>query len=102
MDLSEILIRPIQTEKADNLREKNRTYEFHVRKDANKIDIAKAVESVFSVKVDSVHTVIRKGKTKDWAALKVNIQIERGHSSLFTLVINSIFLRELDNGSQEV
>ncbi|KGA92522.1 50S ribosomal protein L23 [Leptospirillum ferriphilum] len=64
MDLSEILIRPIQTEKADILREKNRTYEFHVRKDANKIDIAKAVESVFNVKVDSVHTVIRKGKAK--------------------------------------
>jgi large subunit ribosomal protein L23 len=64
MDLSEILIRPIQTEKADNLREKFRTYEFHVRKDSNKIDIAKAIESVFKVKVDSVRTVTRKGKTK--------------------------------------
>ena len=35
MDLSEILIRPIQTEKADILREKNRTYEFHVRRSNN-------------------------------------------------------------------
>ena len=64
MDLSEILIRPIQTEKADILREKNRTYEFHVRKDSNKIEISQAVESIFKVEVQSVRTVVRKGKTK--------------------------------------
>lgn len=64
MDLSDILIRPIQSEKSDNLREKNRTYEFHVRKDANKIMIRQAVESIFKVNVESVHTYIRKGKTK--------------------------------------
>ncbi|MHB1286934.1 MAG: 50S ribosomal protein L23 [Leptospirales bacterium] len=64
MDLSDIIIRPIQSEKADILREKNRTYEFHVRKDSNKIDISKAIESIFHVKVEAVRTYIRKGKTK--------------------------------------
>lgn len=64
MDLSDILIRPIQSEKSDLLREKHRTYAFHVRKDSNKIAIIKAIESIFHVEVESVRTYIRKGKTK--------------------------------------
>lgn len=64
MDLSDIIIRPIQSEKADLLREKNRTYEFHVRKDSNKIAISRAIESLFHVEVESVRTFIRKGKVK--------------------------------------
>jgi large subunit ribosomal protein L23 len=64
MELIDVLIRPIQTEKADIVREKNSTYEFHVRKDANKIEIKKAIENIFQVKVKTVTTVIRKGKAK--------------------------------------
>lgn len=64
MELIDVLVRPIQTEKADIVREKNSTYEFHVRKDANKIEIKKAVENIFQVKVKNVTTVVRKGKSK--------------------------------------
>lgn len=64
MNPSDVLIRPIQSEKTDMIREKNLTYEFHVNIKANKIEIKKAVESIFQVKVDSVTTLVRKGKTK--------------------------------------
>ena len=64
MDISDILIRPILSEKSDRMREKNSVYLFHVYKKANKIQIEQAIESLFNVKVESVRTVIRKGKAK--------------------------------------
>jgi large subunit ribosomal protein L23 len=64
MDISDVLIRPILSEKSDRVREKNAVYLFHVYKKANKIQIQKAVESIFNVKVESVRTVVRKGKAK--------------------------------------
>jgi large subunit ribosomal protein L23 len=64
MDVSDILIRPILSEKSDRLREKNSVYLFHVYKKANKIQIEQAIESLFQVKVESVRTVTRKGKSK--------------------------------------
>ena len=39
-------------------------YTFEVAKSANKIEIAKAVEEIFGVKVQSVHTVNKLGKIK--------------------------------------
>lgn len=63
--LNEILIRPLLTEKLTALQDKGvNVYGFVVAKDANKIEIAKAVETKFNVKVTNVRTVIRKGKTK--------------------------------------
>lgn len=64
MDLSDILIRPILSEKSDREREKNSVYLFHVHKKANKIQIGRAVESIFNVKVESVRTLVKKGKAK--------------------------------------
>ena len=64
MDISDILIRPILSEKSDRVREKNSVYLFHVYKKANKIQIQHAVEKIFNVKVESVKTVVRKGKKK--------------------------------------
>ncbi len=61
---SEVLIRPILTEKMLKLQEAERKYGFVVDRNANKIDIKRAVEKRFDVKVDSVHTMIVKGKTK--------------------------------------
>lgn len=57
------LIRPILTEKITNLGEL-RQYAFEVPLEANKIQIEKAVESTFKVKVDSVRTLRMKGKKK--------------------------------------
>jgi large subunit ribosomal protein L23 len=58
-----IIKRPILTEKMTALGEK-RQYAFEVDVDANKIEIAKAVEKRFSVKVLSVRTVRYRGKQK--------------------------------------
>ncbi len=59
----DIIIRPIITEKSSSLMAMNK-YTFEVHKTANKIQIAKAVEEVFNVKVAGVNTINVKGKTK--------------------------------------
>ena len=64
MDLSDILVRPILSEKSDKVREKNRVYLFHVYKKANKLQIQRAIENLFNVKVESVNTFVKKGKSK--------------------------------------
>ena len=62
-DPHDILIKPVLTEKSyDYLPSK--TYTFIVDKRANKTEIRQAVEAVFGVKVDSVHTVNKLGKIK--------------------------------------
>jgi len=61
--MSGILKRPIVTEKMTALQEKGH-YAFEVDLSANKIDIAKAVEKKFNVKVLDVRTVRHKGKAK--------------------------------------
>lgn len=63
--INEIIIRPLLTEKITAIQDKGiNVYGFVVAKNANKIEIAKAVEQKFNVKVTNVRTVIRKGKTK--------------------------------------
>jgi large subunit ribosomal protein L23 len=58
-----ILKRPILTEKITGLQDK-RQYAFEVEDAANKIEIGKAVEQKFKVKVLSVRTMMVKGKAK--------------------------------------
>jgi len=59
----DIIIRPVLTEKSyDYLPEK--VYTFIVAKDASKTEIRQAIEAIFGVKVDSVHTLNRLGKMK--------------------------------------
>ncbi|GAB6071829.1 50S ribosomal protein L23 [Venenivibrio stagnispumantis] len=60
----DILIRPILTEKAVKDNEKNNVLVFEVAMDANKIEIRKAVEEIFGVKVKEVRTQIVKPKPK--------------------------------------
>lgn len=60
----EILIKPIITEKADALTDKLNKYSFIVNKKANKIEIGKAVEDMYSVEVASVNTIIMPAKAK--------------------------------------
>jgi large subunit ribosomal protein L23 len=68
MDIRNIIKRPIVTEKAAILKEKDNKYTFVVDKDANKFQIKQAVESLFNVKVESVHTSNYAGKSRRMGA----------------------------------
>ena len=59
----DIIKRPIITEQSMSETE-NKKYTFEVTKDANKIEIAKAVEEIFGVKVEKVNTMNMEGKKK--------------------------------------
>ena len=59
----DILISPVITEKATNASERNQVL-FRVAPNATKPQIKEAVEKLFDVKVKSVNTLVRKGKTK--------------------------------------
>lgn len=59
-----ILVKPVITEKMSQLTEEHNVYGFLVRKNANKIQIAKAIESKFNVSVENVRTLNHPGKTK--------------------------------------
>jgi large subunit ribosomal protein L23 len=58
---SHLLIKPLVTEKATNLSAENK-YVFVVENKANKIEVAKAIESVYGVKPISVDIIRNKGK----------------------------------------
>jgi large subunit ribosomal protein L23 len=72
------------TEKGTTLRELRNQYHFEVARDANKIEIKRAIEAIFSVKVDSVRTMQVRGKVKrqgryvgrrsDWKKAVVTLQ----------------------------
>ena len=59
----DVIIKPIISEKSMTGLE-DKKYTFEVATDANKIEIAKAVEEIFKVKVAKVSTVTVKGKPK--------------------------------------
>ncbi len=60
-----ILIKPVITEKADTLTEKRGQYSFIVNKDANKIEIKKAVKDLYNVEVESVNTMVMPAKARN-------------------------------------
>jgi len=68
MDIRNIIKKPIVTEKAAALKEADNKYTFVVDKDANKFQIKQAVETLFKVKVESVHTSNYGGKNKRMGA----------------------------------
>lgn len=63
MMLNDVLIEPVQSEKASLLREQGK-YVFKVQPDANKFQIKDAVEKLFNVKVVKITTLNVLGKTK--------------------------------------
>ena len=63
MEARDIIIKPVVTEKSVSLMEHNK-YVFRVALSANKIEIKKAVEEIFKVKVASVNTMNVYGKIK--------------------------------------
>ena len=59
----DIILKPVITEASiADIRDKK--YTFRVASDANKTEIAKAVEEIFGVKVEKVNTISMKAKTK--------------------------------------
>ena len=64
MKPSEILIKPILTEKANAQQDKLRRYAFKVARKANKLEIKKAIENFYGVTVTNVNTAVVPGKNK--------------------------------------
>jgi large subunit ribosomal protein L23 len=64
MKTSEILVKPILTEKANQQQDKLRRYAFKVARKANKLEIKKAVEQFYGVNVIDVNTSVVPGKNK--------------------------------------
>jgi len=64
MKLSEVLVRPVITEKVNLQMERSGRYTFVVGKQSNKLEIKKAVEEFYGVKVTDVNTVVVPAKSK--------------------------------------
>lgn len=83
----DIIRMPVVTEKATIQAENNKVV-FNVARTATKPEIKAAVEQLFSVKVKSVNTLVRKGKTKRFRGIigtqsdvkKAVVTLEEGHS----------------------
>ncbi|MCB5230471.1 MAG: 50S ribosomal protein L23 [Candidatus Cloacimonas sp.] len=86
--IREIIIAPIFTEKASTQLGKHNSYSFRVSTIANKIEIKRAIEKIFSVVVTDVNTINMRGKVKrvgrhqgkkaDWK--KAIVTLKEGHS----------------------
>jgi large subunit ribosomal protein L23 len=64
MNMTDVIRRPLITEKTSILREDGKTIVFHVAAGATKIDIKRAVQHLLGAKVASVRTTIAHGKVK--------------------------------------
>jgi large subunit ribosomal protein L23 len=64
MRLTDVIRRPLITEKTSLQREDGRTLVFQVASGANKVEIRRAVEQLLGAKVDAVRTSIAHGKEK--------------------------------------
>ena len=64
MKLTDVIRRPLITEKTSIQREDGRTLVFQVARGANKTEIRRAVEQLLGAKVDGVRTGITHGKVK--------------------------------------
>jgi large subunit ribosomal protein L23 len=83
-DARSIVRKVLITEKGTVLRETQNQYFFEVARDANKIDVKRAIETIFHVKVDTVRTMQLRGKVKrqgrwvgkrnDWKKAIVTLQ----------------------------
>jgi large subunit ribosomal protein L23 len=82
----DVILSPVITEKATMASERNQVI-FKVAKTATKPQIKEAVEKLFDVKVKSVNTLVRKGKTRAFRGMrgqlsdvkKAVVTLEEGH-----------------------
>ena len=85
MKLTDVIRRPLITEKTSILREDGRTLVFHVAIGANKVQIKRAVEQLLGSKVETIRTNIAHGKVKrqgrfagrrsDWKKAYVKLRV---------------------------
>lgn len=83
----QVLLRPLVTEKGVHRASRNNQYAFEIHRDATKLDVKRAVEELFEVKVTKVRTQTRRGKirryrfrygrTSDWK--KAIVQLHEDH-----------------------
>lgn len=64
MKLSEVLVKPILTEKANAQQDKLRRFAFKVNRKANKLEIKKAIEEFYGVSVVDVNTSVVPAKAR--------------------------------------
>ena len=64
MDNTQVIIKPLVTEKSTHQQQTRNVYAFQVHHDANKPQIKQAVEQIYNVKVKDVRTMTRKGKPR--------------------------------------
>ncbi len=64
MDYTQVLVKPLISEKGTFLKENSNQVAFFVHKDANKVEIKAAVETAFKVKVEAVNVVVKKPQIK--------------------------------------
>lgn len=64
MDTTNVIIKPLVTEKSTHQQATRNAYAFQVHPEANKQQIKRAVETIYSVKVTDVRTMNRKGKPR--------------------------------------
>ncbi len=64
MNLTDVIRRPLITEKTTILREDGRTIVFEVASDATKVEVRQAIEKLLGSKVESIRTTLVHGKVK--------------------------------------
>ncbi|MBU2488954.1 MAG: 50S ribosomal protein L23 [Proteobacteria bacterium] len=64
MNSYEILLRPVVTEKSTGVKDQFNHLTFEVHPKANKVEIGRAVETIFKVRVTDVRTLAVRGKTR--------------------------------------
>jgi len=64
MHTTEIIIKPLITEKSTHQANTRNAYAFQVHADASKDQIKDAIEKLYEVKVEKVRTLVRKGKPR--------------------------------------
>ena len=64
MDNTNVIVRPLITEKSTHQQNTRNAYAFQVAQSANKVQIRQAVEKIYNVKVVDVRTMNRKGKPR--------------------------------------
>jgi large subunit ribosomal protein L23 len=64
IDYYDMILRPVVTEKTSDQKEEDNQVTFEVAPSANRIEIKRAVEAIFNVKVEAVRTMNVKGKIK--------------------------------------
>jgi large subunit ribosomal protein L23 len=64
MNIYQVILRPIVTEKGVQKKDEERTLCFEVHRDATKTEVRSAVEKIFKVKVEEVRTASFEGKLR--------------------------------------